>query len=169
MSRGVRISTKFTCYRIAGRTVDRLNQQMRARGPVVDGKRAAASTEWSIAWGYNAEQTATTCKVATADVRARVTFSFPNWDSPKDAPPDLVARWEQFLSQVFEHEQRHKEIAVSGAREIRAAFLNLGTFASCDALGRRAQKEARAIVERTRQRQTNFDRREAEGEGPALS
>lgn len=168
-SRGVRIRTKFTCYRINGRTAKRLNEQMRARGPVVDGKRAAASAEWSIAWGYSAEQTSTTCKVATADLRARITFSFPNWDPPKDAPADLVSRWEQFLAQVLEHEQRHKEIAVSGAREIRAAFLHLGTFASCDALGKRAQKEAREILARTRQRQTNFDRREAEGEGPALS
>ncbi len=96
-------------YDIYGSSEEDLLAGMQANSLVDDsGYAGFALTSWYVSWnwpGYGTEN----CDLSKAYTGLDITITMPRWRAPADANPQLVEKWNRFISALAFHEQQHVE------------------------------------------------------------
>ena len=145
-----------TYYDIQGATGQELREQLNRFGLVgADGYRGDAKTDWYITWtwkGYGTEN----CDLQTVTVTHDIQVTMPRWIPPSDAPPELVAKWGEYILVLAEHEKGHVDNVIAHLPSLVDAIQR----ATCLTAEARAQEALDTI----RQYDLDYDARTRHGE-----
>jgi predicted secreted Zn-dependent protease len=165
----MRVNSKVTNYKIAGKTGLDLLNQMDKKGPKHGWlTRAIAQTRYEVTWNIDWETASGRCKPANIDVALDITYSYPGVTS--QLSPTMQKRWNAFLKGVKKHEETHATIArrmVTDARK-QVSRISVANDRHCG----KARAEATKIVSRTYKKyeaqQASFDAVEHADNGNVL-
>ncbi len=136
-------------YDITGSTEGELRAQLDALGPVgYDGFKGDATTEWFIHWnwpGYGGSS----CDLSAATTSLDMKVILPRWSPPNDAPPQLVARWTNYVNALMAHEKGHVDHVLENFHLVLDAIKS----ADCDS----ADAAGTAMLEKLRQFDLDYD------------
>ena len=158
-----------TFYDVTGRTARALLHDLTRRGPRIGSRRHFGRTAWTARWHIKYEAPAggasreAPCRMRRADVFLNVDVTLPRWEAPSDASPSLRRDWNSFTDALAFHEREHEESIISAGRRVVRALDGLEA-PSCPALEKKAEAEARAIIERARDYNRRYDERTGHGE-----
>ncbi len=159
------VSKNYVYYKIGGTTAQELRGQMdkfdtshKFRG------HHDAYTQWDANWSYPYSEIDSSCTTGPVKVGVTITFTFPKWNIPEHASPELVDRWNAYLDALQTHEGGHTEIAIDAGREIFRALTALPAYPSCRELEQAADDTGQRILEQFRQQEIEYDRRTNHGE-----
>jgi predicted secreted Zn-dependent protease len=101
-----------------------------------DGKKYDSVTNWKIKWDYDHNPSAQNCSPNSFRVTVDVTFHLPKWVPTKEAPRQLVDKWDGYMKNVLAHEKGHRDIAVQAATELTRKVAQLPSALACVELER---------------------------------
>lgn len=154
-----RVNIQVNRYPIVGSTAAALRQQMNQLGPGdFDGY-----TQWYVRWNYRFQTTAYGCRLTQPQVNTDVTITLPVWQPPPIASPQLVQRWQRYLTALEAHENNHKRHGLSAGNEILARLRTLPASRTCQQLETIANNSAHAIIRKYNQADLAYDRRTNHG------
>jgi len=87
--------------------------------------------------------------LSAAVVTDDIQVILPRWNPPADASPALVARWNEYVHRLAEHEQGHVDFVVASLPRVEAAI----RAATCDT----AEAAAQAALVPIRQHDVDYD------------
>ena len=152
----VHIETEY--YEIYGETDVQVASTMDFVSPVwIFGKKHRASTHWPIRWRFRHTESAESCAISKVQTKVWIKYTYPKWKNFRAALPELQEKWKAFMKVLVRHEERHKDIAVEGAREIQRAIREMEPRSSCSELEYEANEIGLEILERFSKRQKEFD------------
>jgi predicted secreted Zn-dependent protease len=160
---GVSITDSTDFYAVDGSSLSTLLSSLRERGPSDGHGTWAANTAWVFRWSYQPVSDAG-CRVASAKVDLALTYTYPRWTVPADAPPGLVAAWDSYLANVELHEHGHRDIAEAAAADLVKMLEALPAQGSCDALTATARTTASQLLARHAESQRTYDQETGHGE-----
>lgn len=142
-------ATITTSYQVYGNSSEQINNQIFSCTPVLsNGKRFAASTDYSISWSI-AYRTISgnpgMCKVSSAGVGLNQSMVFPSWKASSNAPSKTKQQWKSFISNLEDHEQEHAEINRQYANRILSELRNLPAT-NCGNISHVANSRANGLV-----------------------
>ena len=153
-----KVSTKYTYYKINGSSARNLYQQMISRGPHVSGERALAAT--SAETRQRGEfVSGSSCRVKNYEISINFTMRLPKVANERKMPKRLRAHWRKFYKFVRRHEERHKQIWISCARDVERRVRAIRAK-SCSAADRQANRIFRTIAAACEKKHDAFDRAE---------
>lgn len=144
-------------YTIAGANTAELHAQMDNLGPVVQGHRFNASTEYFVRWNIQYQQNEAGCKVTDARVMLFITQLLPEWQNYSSATPDAKRDWDVYFDRLKQHELGHVNHGLQAADEVEAMFSTLPVMASCAQLESAAKEKTDAIVEKYKKDDVDYD------------
>ena len=150
----------YSYYRVGGRTLDEIEDQLAKRGPEVKttGLRHPGATRMSFSTRIGYAQKPGSCRIASAVVTVKAKVILPIWRQRRHADKDVRIFWDTLSADIKRHEERHVEIAKNHARELEDALKASGRFRTCEAAAARAKEiKARILAEHDRD-QARFDR-----------
>jgi predicted secreted Zn-dependent protease len=131
-------------YDITGATEQELLARMSDFGP----NGYEAYTKWYIRWNWPGRGTAD-CNLRDATVSYDITVTFPRWYPTVDATPELIAKWNRYISALSAHERNHVDNVVAQVPLVAAAIQR----ATCGT----AEAAAQAALEPIRQFDIQYD------------
>jgi predicted secreted Zn-dependent protease len=150
----------YSYYRVGGRTLDEIEDQLARRGPQVKttGLRHPGATRMSFSTRIGYAQEPGSCRIASAVVTVKAKVILPIWRQRRHADKDVRIFWDTLSADIKRHEERHVEIAKNHARELEDALKASGRFRTCEAAAARTKEiTARILAEHDRD-QARFDR-----------
>jgi len=114
-------------------------------------------TRWRVQWNFRVESVDGSCRLASATTDLDIRMSLPRWDPPPSASPELVRRWNRFMSALRKHEDGHRDIAVAAANAIEKHAMKAAPEPDCDTLKKTLSQIADATVQEYRDRGTSYD------------
>lgn len=136
-------------YEISGSTENELRQQLDSLSPRgYDNFKGDAITDWHINWtwiGYGNS----TCDLTSTEVTYNIGVTMPRWESPQDASPELITKWNNYIQALTEHEKGHVGFVVENYKSVETAIKN----ATCDT----AESVAQAALLPIRQHDIDYD------------
>ena len=133
----VKVDTRITSssYPVRGLTPEAIFDFIEANGPANSkGERGSglASAQWSYVWkGRNMERA---CELESMTISLLLEVVLPQHEQLSSLPAAVRPYWDAFAAGVAQHEQRHVDIYVDGARKIESQMSDLGRLESCRAL-----------------------------------
>ena len=158
MPPGVSVETKHEDYAISGASAEAMRSDLARRGPKDDGGSHHAFTRWFVRWSYLYDRRPGTCALTDVKVTVAVTFIMPDWTAPPEAPPDLVARWNQYRTRLQRHEDGHREHGLAAAKDVLNDLRKLPAASDRDAMNRRANTRGNDVLEKYKRRDKDYDR-----------
>lgn len=144
-----------------------LYRELGKRGPTIGDRHFWAVTRWNVDWSYTYDRRPLACGVKSSSVRLDLAFTYPNWTARRAAPAALDATYESMLAGLKAHEELHADHGRAAAREIRELLASGFTDADCDALGRKINSRADAIIADYTERDRLLDWRSNHGDDTA--
>jgi predicted secreted Zn-dependent protease len=142
-------NAELVYYEISGSTAGELRAQLDSLGPRgYDGYNGDATTNWTIHWnwpGYGTGQ----CDLSAAVVTDDIQVILPHWNPPAGASPELVAKWNEYIRRLVEHEKGHADFVVASLPAVAEAI----HAATCDT----AESAAQAALVPIRQQDVDYD------------
>ena len=135
----VRTRVTTETYAVDGQTRDEVLASMLAAGPRADGDVFFGLTVAEIGLRYEATADAAGCALTDVEVDLALTITLPDWAPRAPADPPLARDWGRFRRALAAHEDRHREIAETGAASIAQALGGLRR-ASCPATEAEARR-----------------------------
>src|SRR5262245_45016865 len=77
-----------------------------------------ASVQWKMD-SQGIEVRGGLCEQPSMTIALTIVVTLPKHERLSDLPPDIKANWQRFAARVATHEQRHVDIYMSGAREMK--------------------------------------------------
>lgn len=154
---GVEVDARESFYDVTGATAAALRAGMLRRGlTAASGRPVFGRHDWRVRWTYRTAPTIGGCELR--DIRVQLTLEtiMPRWRPPGDAPPALVAEWEEFVGALDTHERGHRGLSLEAGREAARA-LRSHASGTCAGLGRQASAAAQRVVETYRDRNRAYD------------
>jgi predicted secreted Zn-dependent protease len=133
-------------YAIAGHTEAALRREMNASGPLYQGKRFAALTNWYVTWSYPRARSLWRCATGPVTATLTIVYNLPDWTDASTAKPGLVDEWRRYMQALQTHEDGHAEHGREAAVEVVRTLSALPPATGCSALDGVANEKARAIV-----------------------
>jgi len=131
------VKETYEYYAIKGNSEDELRSEMCRNGcKWRDGKTYDSVTDWRVKWDYEYGQARETCSAESFKVFVDITFRYPKWNRPDDAPGPLAAKWDNYMKSLVEHETGHRDMAVAAAAELSRAIAVLPPVSTCAELDR---------------------------------
>jgi predicted secreted Zn-dependent protease len=166
----VRSTCTERTYVIAGSNARQLRAAIALLGPVRDGHRFGAYTDWEITWRFR--RCASAITMVEVDLVACVTL--PAWRPPRTAPRALVDEWRRYRSAMTAHERGHVALAEEAAHALAAALVQLADEArpfDPTLLDQRCREQAQTIFDHYRELERAYDVRSDHGarDGVALA
>lgn len=118
-----------------------------------------ARADWDFRWTYTYRNSASGCSMERVTVALVLTMIEPVLRTPDAA---VQKSFDAYIAKLRVHEQGHSAIARATAKRIDAALQPL-TAPSCDALGKRANEMAQAIINEGNAEQAAYDTRTDHG------
>lgn len=104
-------------FSITGATPAELRDALSILGPLRDGARYAAFTDWTVTYRVRPAR--------HIHVTASAVVHLPLLRAPRSAPRALVERWNLYVEALRRHEMGHVAIARAAARAVHAALAAL--------------------------------------------
>lgn len=146
-------------YDITGSTADELRAQLDQLGPLDPwNERHDAQTDWFVSWSYPYADQADGCGTGPVTVEVNVTFTYPWWEPPATAAPDLVAHWEAYGEALRTHEDGHQQIGLETAWAVQQALNEVPPQATCAELDQLVDATGQQILDEFRQIEIDYDR-----------
>jgi predicted secreted Zn-dependent protease len=145
---------KVVTYKVSGKTLAEIWDDIKAKGPKDDGKHRAGFTKAPVVTpdrlNFDSEtttnkagETEMTVWIKSAEIKMKAEIKLPKLASDKDLSPKAKAEWKRFMKELREHEDEHVETTEKEAKAIAKEFSELtGTGAGKDK--KVAAKEAQA-------------------------
>ena len=134
----LKTSTATRYYPVRGLTTTAIFDDIDKNGLFDNmGRRALgqASVEWTMD-SQGIEIRGGLCEQPSVTITLNIVVTLPEHKRLSDLPPDIKANWQRFAARVATHEQRHVDIYMSGAREMKgrmeAVLAEPGTCAKLD-------------------------------------
>lgn len=154
----VSVEIKHENYLIRGASAEALRDDLARLGPKDQDGNHHAYTRWSLRWSYPYERRAGRCATGPVKVSVTVTFTYPEWNPPAEAPTELVERWNGYKTALERHENGHKEHGLGAARDVRKKLESLGDEPDCDSMNREANAQASRIVDDYKAKDKAYDK-----------
>jgi predicted secreted Zn-dependent protease len=115
-------------YAVAGTSARHLMEAARMMSPRRAATHHVAYTDWQIGWSFTPREAGgDRFVVGAVRVEVEITRTLPRWRPPEAADRALVSSWAELVAAIATHEQGHVDIAVSGARALHEAILEVGS------------------------------------------
>ena len=134
---GLEVSIDEAFYRVAGRTANDLNRELRDRALPHEGLRWQGLTDFRVAYSYLPVPEASGCRVGEPRVTVELVTTLPRWTERERASAWLRSDWDLYLSRLRQHEQGHQRIAIGAGHALLEDVAALEA-PDCDALRRTA-------------------------------
>ncbi len=132
-----RVNERYEYYNIEGSSEQELRNQMCLNGcKWCDGKTYDAVTNWHVTWDYDHAQSENGCSAGTFRANVDITIRLPRWTRSNGASSVLVEKWGRYLEKLLEHEQGHRDLAVSAAADIAESVASLPPASDCSHIDR---------------------------------
>jgi predicted secreted Zn-dependent protease len=150
----------YSYFRVGGRTLDEIEDQLAKRGPKVKntGMRHPGATRMSFSTRIGYSEQESSCRVASAVVTVKVQVILPVWRQRRHSDEDVRIFWDTLSSDIKRHEERHAEIAKNHARELEDALKAMGRQKTCQAAAAKAKEITARVLTEHDQAQARFDR-----------
>ena len=150
----------YSYFRIGGRTLDEIEDQLAKRGPEVKttGLRHPGATRMSFSTRIGYQQKADSCRIVSAVVTVKARVILPVWRQRRRADEDVRIFWDTLSADIKRHEERHVEIARNHARELEDTLGRIGTQANCQIAAAKAKEATVRLLARHDQAQAEFDK-----------
>lgn len=164
------VSERTVYYSVSGSTGKQLAISIQKRGPKLSRSSRAISTSHAIATTKTELKVRNIkpvvrggrCKIASAEVRLKLTYTLPRWRGSRRASKEVRRNWERFVAEVKNHELEHgrisKQFAADIDREIKRASGRVSR--KCKNFGDRSVRKFNSLKRRADRRHARFDRRE---------
>lgn len=155
-----RVSVDY--YTINGNSTAALDQDIRRKGPRLNGGRHAVAVA-RIKMVPNITFTPAAgdrCKITAAKVAVDARVTLPRWVGRAKANSKLGRAWDSIDRYTRAHEAVHVDIAFSFARRIERELLLMPNNGNCDALKLRAKVVIDKLLREHNSAQIAFDERE---------
>jgi predicted secreted Zn-dependent protease len=160
---GFRPEVKQAPYDVQGNSVAALVAEKDAKGPMDDGKRFFAKTEWNLHWNYRYAARGGAFVITTLFVTAEITYRMPRRIPPPTEPDRVAAQWAQFMEALTKHEEGHAQNAIEHGKALYGALRAHGPFVSMQALKDFIQAEGDQCIAETREADKQYDARTGHG------
>ena len=118
----LKTSTATRYYPVRGLTTTAIFDDIDKNGLFDNmGRRALgqASASWNMDW-QGTEVRSGLCEQGPMTITLTIVVTLPEHKRLSDLPPDIKANWQRFAARVAAHEQRHVDIYLSGARQMKS-------------------------------------------------
>lgn len=150
----------YSYFSVGGRTLDDIEKQLTKNGPEVKstGSRHPGATQMAFTTRVSYAQTASSCRIANAQVTVKVKVILPEWRRPRKADPEVRLFWDTLSADIKRHEERHVEIAKNHARELEDALRATYPQTTCEAAKAKAAEISATVLAKHDRAQVQFDR-----------
>jgi len=143
------VSEQHEYYEIRGNNEKELKDQMCRNGcPFNDGKKYDSLTTWRVKLDYGYDRATKACAADSVKVNVAINIRYPKWVKTDAAPPQLVAKWDNYMKNLVKHENEHRDLAVAAATELSKAVAALPPASSCSELDREVRTLSRERLEK---------------------
>lgn len=149
----------YSHYAVSGDTARQLLMQMQLHGPTVDGSEAYASTETTMQQTGDVVQSSKGCTLRNYQIRIDFTIRLPTVQSTNGMSGKVRSAWKTFYAFVKKHEETHKAIWMSCARELETKVKAL-RVKDCDAMQTKINALFADMNAQCNRRHDAFDRAE---------
>jgi len=153
------VTIKRATFALHATTEAGLLAELRARGPLVGGRRSFARTRMKSSLSTLFRKTRTSCRVRRQTLRIHYTMLLPRALNEHRFPKGTKRRWRAFLRHLARHENRHVAIWTSCARLAERRIRRLKA-ASCAELDRKARTAWRRAMRSCDRLHDAFDLKE---------
>jgi predicted secreted Zn-dependent protease len=122
-----------------------------------DDRFFSAYTHWRLRWNFRVESVDGSCHLSSAAIGLDVDMNLPRWKTPPGAAPELVKRWNVFAAALRKHEDGHREIAVTAAREVQTRAEKTPPERNCERLKKNLSRTADATLREFRDKENSYD------------
>lgn len=120
-------------------------------------ERYYANTHWELRWSFRIASTGGDCHVTSASTDLTVNMRLPRWNPPRNAPRDLIERWNRFSTALRKHEDGHRDIAIDAAHELASRITNTPPASDCEKLKLSVSRRADAVLDEYRGKERRYD------------
>jgi predicted secreted Zn-dependent protease len=143
------VTEQYEYYEIRGNNERELRNQMCRNGCAFnDGKKYDSLTTWYVKLDYGYDRAAKACAADSVKVDVAINIRYPKWVKTDAAPPQLVAKWDNYMKNLVKHENEHRDMAVMAATELSKAVAALPPASSCTDLDREVRALSRERLEK---------------------
>jgi predicted secreted Zn-dependent protease len=156
----VRSNVTYKGYPVYGQTAQEIWRDIGRKGPHQPERGLYAQAEAEIRFGWNVAFTSgqNACRVKSAVVKVDVNILLPDWADKARGSQALRQAWNEYITQVRRHEERHRDIALAAAKDIDKAILAAPAHRNCRSLEHYIKAQTDQILARERAQQAHFDR-----------
>lgn len=136
-----KVETKIKNYEISGTTFEEIHNCLQQKRPVVAGQKDFdAYTLWRFSWFLKTHESKGLCEVLDVNVALEVEIIFPKLNNVDALPKSLKQKWQSYEKNLWKHEEKHEEIAISAANAIEKNLKKLKPAENCETLLENAKK-----------------------------
>ncbi|MHB8845817.1 MAG: DUF922 domain-containing protein [Nitrospirota bacterium] len=152
------ITEKYEYYEVCGCNEEELHCDLRQKCVTwTDGKKYDSLTSWDIKWDHEYGRNSRTCAVNAFTPIVNITFRYPKWKHPDEAPRPLVEKWNRYLENLVAHENGHRDMVVEAMTGLSHAVARLSPAPSCDDLDRNIRALFRTSIAKMNEDQRKYD------------
>jgi predicted secreted Zn-dependent protease len=131
----VEVTTGRQTYPVFGDTAEEIFAYIEANGPVDDkGQRKSGVTHYKARLEWTSRRDQRACMIGSMTIHVDLQVTLPALDPSSRLPAALRPKWNDFAEDVRVHEQRHVDIYLDGAGEIKERMLAIQPATGCSQL-----------------------------------
>jgi predicted secreted Zn-dependent protease len=158
------VTEQYEYYEIRGDNEKELRNQLSRNGCMFnDGKKYDALTTWRMKLDYGYRCTGQACTADSVKVSVTINMRYPKWVRSNDVPRQLVDKWDNYITNLVTHENKHRDIAVDAATELSKAVAALPPAPSCSALDLEVRALSRRLMEKLNTDEKRLDETTSHG------
>lgn len=151
-------------YPVTGANFREIRQSIAASRPWQGG--FDGDTRWGVDWKFSLAETASGCSCTSFSTTTKIVTTLPRWTPPTNAFPEVKEQWTRYFTNLARHEAGHARIGIAAATEVGKYISPMDGQPNCDQLKRTINERAAKIVDDSRAREKEYDRRTAHGTRP---
>ena len=160
---GFRTATKQSPYEVQGNSIQTLVAEMKAKGPLDEGKRFFGKTHWDLRWNYRYEQKEGGFVITTLMVMADIQYQMPRRILPPDEADNVAPQWARFMAALTTHENGHGQNAIQHGKTLYAILRAHRVFASAQELKNFVKTEGDKCIADANATDVEYDRKTEHG------
>jgi len=136
-SEGIKLESGLATsyYNVQGLTTEDIFRYIEQNGPTLeDGTRGSGITAVVWAYDWTGSQDGGGCRIDSMTIRADISVLLPRHANEANLPANLRRNWQEYEEGVAIHEQRHVDIYLDGADDIKTVMSEIGRQKDCKVL-----------------------------------
>ncbi|OGW35055.1 MAG: hypothetical protein A2010_18265 [Nitrospirae bacterium GWD2_57_9] len=122
-----------------------------------DGKKYDSVTSWKVKWDYAYNRSSHACFADNFRVTMNVVFRLPRWTCPEPVSQALVDKWTPYITNLVEHENGHRDLALTAAHDLTRAVAEMPPARTCSDLDAAVDAMSREWMKKLDEDQALFD------------